>query len=235
MHRVLSLRPRYTGCFVCPQIKITLPEDSPAVVTFMFTCKSVNGDVHKVDYKILLDATVEIGYQLAMSGAETFRIEECIIRIFKAYGISAEVFAIPNCLHVSIQIPDQAPITQMRRVGQHGNDLDTVERYSNLSRQICAEVPSPEIVYQLVTDAKNNARKYPLYFMLIGHFLGAFGFAILFGGNWIDAICGGLCGIVIALINLIMDHLHANLFFKIISSSIMVYPRRLDIVPCAIQ
>ena len=175
-----------------------------------------------MDYKILLDATVELGYQLAMSGAETYRIEECITRIFKAYGICAEAFAIPNCLHVSIEIPNQAPMTQMRRIGQHGNDLDSVERYSNLSRRICSEVPSPEIVTQLVADAKKSTRKYPLYIVLIGHFLGAFGFAILFGGNWIDAICGGICGIVIALINLIMDRLHANLFFKIISSSFIM-------------
>ena len=69
-----------------------------------------------MDYKTLLDVTVELGYQLAMCGAETFRIEECVVRIFRAYGISAEAFSIPNCLHVSIETADGTPMTRMRRI-----------------------------------------------------------------------------------------------------------------------
>jgi len=175
-----------------------------------------------MDYKTLLDVTVELGYQLAMNGAETFRIEDSIVRIFRAYGISAEAFAIPNCLHVSIETTDGTPMTRMRRIGQHGNDLDAVERFSNLSRRICAEVPTPETAYQWLTEAKNTRRKYSLSIRLLGHFLGAFGFSILFGGNIIDALCGGICGISIALVNLLMDRFNANLFFKTISASFIM-------------
>ena len=175
-----------------------------------------------MDYKTLLDVTVELGYQLAMCGAETFRIEECVARIFRAYGISAEAFAIPNCLHVSIDIDGETPLTKMRRIGQHGNDLDAVERFSNLSRRICSETPDPQTARQWLNETKASRRKYPLPFHLAGHFLGAFGFSILFGGNLVDAFCGGLCGIAIALINLLMDHFHANLFFKTISASFVM-------------
>ena len=34
-----------------------------------------------MEYNVLLDLTVELGYRLAMNGAETFRIEESIHRI----------------------------------------------------------------------------------------------------------------------------------------------------------
>lgn len=175
-----------------------------------------------MDCKTLLDVTVELGYQLAMSGAETFRIEECVVRIFRTYGISAEAFAIPNCLHVSIEAADGTPMTRMRRIGQHGNDLDAVERFSNLSRRICAEAPDPEIARQWLTETKRTLRKYSLPFHLLGHFLGAFGFAILFGGNIVDAFCGGFCGIAIALVNLLMNRFNANLFFKTISASFIM-------------
>ena len=175
-----------------------------------------------MDYKTLLDCTVEVGYQLAMCGAETFRIEECITRIFQSYGISAEAFAIPNCLHVSIESPDGMPMTRMRRIGQHGNDLDAVERYSNLSRRICTETPDPKIALQWLAEAKAKTRRYPLFIVLLGHFLGAFGFSILFGGNAMDAICSGLCGIIIALVNLLMDRYNANLFFKTLSASFVM-------------
>ena len=53
-----------------------------------------------MDYSILLDISAEIGYRLAMAGAETYRVEESISRTLAAYGIAGEVFVIPNCLHV---------------------------------------------------------------------------------------------------------------------------------------
>ena len=49
-----------------------------------------------MDYNTLLELATNIGYELAMSGAETFRVEESVIRILSTYGLQPEVFAIPN-------------------------------------------------------------------------------------------------------------------------------------------
>ena len=77
-----------------------------------------------MQYSALLDLATDVGYELAMCGAETFRVEESISRILAAYGIDSEVFAIPNYLIVSTLDPDGSPVTRMRRIGPHGNDLD---------------------------------------------------------------------------------------------------------------
>ena len=118
-----------------------------------------------MNYNTLLDVTTELAYRMAMSGAETFRVEECVNRIMQAYGISAEVFAIPNCLHVTIETDNGSPITRMRRIGYHGNDLESVELYSNLSRKICQECPDPVIALQWLAETKGKLRKYttPIY------------------------------------------------------------------------
>ena len=96
-----------------------------------------------MDYNTLLDLSTDLGYELAMSGAETFRVEESINRIMAAYNVESEVFAIPNCLTVSIETADGQLLTRMRRIGQHGNDLDSVERFNGLSRAICNRKPEP--------------------------------------------------------------------------------------------
>ena len=57
--------------------------------------------------RLLLEAATTLGYRLAMSGAETFRVEETIQRVLKTYGYDAEAFAIPNCLTVSIRTATQ--------------------------------------------------------------------------------------------------------------------------------
>lgn len=46
-----------------------------------------------MDYNTLLDLATDLGYELAMSGAETFRIEESITRVLSSYGVQAEAFA----------------------------------------------------------------------------------------------------------------------------------------------
>lgn len=178
-----------------------------------------------MEYSKLLDLTTELGYRLAMSGAETFRVEESITRILQAYEIEAEVFAIPNCLHVSIEPVIGRPLTRMRRIGSHGNDLDAVERYTNLSRRICTERPAPEIAQKWLDDAIASTRVYPLWLYLIGNFLGAFGFAFLFGGGFLDALCAGVCGILIGCIIRYMEKVGANQFFRLlIASFVMALP-----------
>ena len=157
-----------------------------------------------------------------MSGAETFRVEDSINRIMQSYGITAEAFAIPNCLHVSIETPDGHPITRMRRIGFHGNDLDAVEKYSNLSRRICAERPDPSTAQKWLQECHSSLKKYTFLLYILGNFLGSSGFAILFGGTWIDSLCAGLCGIVIGLVTILMDNLKANPFFKTISASFIM-------------
>ena len=167
-----------------------------------------------MDYNGLLDIAMKIGYRLAMTGAETFRVEESISRIMAAYGISAESFAIPNLLIINIETPDGQTLTRMRRIGIHGNDLDSVERYSNLSRRICAEKPSPEEAVLWIHQADATKRTYAIPGYLVGNFLGACGFAIFFGSGFLDCIGAGFCGIVVGLVLRLMSNLKVNQFFS---------------------
>ena len=46
-----------------------------------------------MDYNILLELATDLGYRLAMSGAETFRVEESVTMVIKSYGIEATPFS----------------------------------------------------------------------------------------------------------------------------------------------
>ncbi len=172
-----------------------------------------------MDYNTLLDLSTDLGYELAMCGAETFRVEESISRVLKAYGLEGEVFAIPNCLTVSIETADGRPMTRMRRIGYHGNDIDGVERLAGLSRRICAEKPDPVQAKALLQEICAGKREYSLLIYFLGSFLGAFGFAMVFGGNVVDGLCGGFCGLIVGAINRMMDKMKANQFFRTIAAS----------------
>lgn len=173
-----------------------------------------------MDYNLLLDNAVELGYRLAMNGAETYRIEESIQRTLGAYGVHAEVFAIPNCLHVSMETPEGTPLTRMRRIGHHGNNMDTMETYSNISRKVCQEVPELSQWSKWLEEAKTNARSYPLWLQILGGFLVGSGYNVLFyGGYWTDLLLSGICGSLICLVNALLERLKVNPFFVTICSA----------------
>ena len=175
-----------------------------------------------MDYNILLDLVTDLGYELAMSGAETFRVEESINKVLGSYGLDAEVFAIPNYMIVSIIGPDGTPITRMRRIGQHGNDLDSVEVFSGLSRALCNRKPDPREGMQWLETARSRRRQYTVWVQYLGYFLGAFGYALFFGGNGIDAIFAGICGMLIGLVDKTTGDMKANQFFRTIASSYLM-------------
>ena len=96
----------------------------------------------KPDYNELLEIVSEMGFRLMLSGAEIYRVEESISRLLQAYGAErGEVFAIPNCIIVSLTSPQGEPMTQIRRMPNHGTDIYLLERYNDLCRRLCRETP----------------------------------------------------------------------------------------------
>lgn len=172
-----------------------------------------------MEYSKLLDLATDLGYELAMCGAETFRVEESIALVLRAYEIEAEVFVIPNCMHISIEPILGRPLTRMRRIGSHGNDLDAVERFTNVSRRICAERPAPEIAAQWLKEARQQRQYYSLPMYYVGNFISSVGFSLMFGGTFADAICAGICGLVIGAVNRFMNHFNTNQFFQTLAAA----------------
>ena len=173
-----------------------------------------------MDYYKLLDFATDLGYELSKCGAETYRVEESITRILTSYGVESEVFAIPNCLIVSITSPEGHPLTYMRRIGFHGNDLDGVTLFTSLSRRICAEKPDPEEAMVLLEQTRRSRNQHHWAVILLGYILASGGFTLFFGGNLMDCFAGGLAGLSVGLLQMFMDRLKTNAFFQTLLSAI---------------
>lgn len=175
-----------------------------------------------MDNNALADLATELGYRLAMSGAETFRVEESIDRLFQAYNVKNETFAITNFMIVSIQSETGETITKTKRIGQHGNDLDSVERYNALCRRICSERPEPQVALQWLEQADQMRKDYSLLMHLLGNFLAATGFTIFFQGSLADGLCSGVCGMLVCLLNRFLERNKVNPFFRTIAASFLI-------------
>ena len=172
-----------------------------------------------MDYYLLTDLAVRIGYELAAAGAETFRVEETMQRVLRAYGVECEVFAIPNCVMVSTETANGKPLMVMKRVGFHGTDLEAVERINALSRRICSETPEIPTAEQWTSETLAARRRYTVPVYYLGNFLSAFGFCPVFGGSPRDSLCAGLLGLIIGFVTRWMSRLEANPVFSTIAAA----------------
>ena len=167
----------------------------------------------------LLHVTTDIAYALLKSGAEIYRVEESILRIFKAYGMDGgSVFAIPTFLLVSLPGDDDKPLTEMRRIGNHSSDLAKVGAYNDLCRRICKNIPAAESIRREMQTI-TTIPQHPFWLQVLAFGVVGFGFTLLFGGSGIDAAAALLCGIAIKLVLHQFDRFEANSFFTTICVS----------------
>ena len=172
------------------------------------------------DREALLDFSSEMGRELMRNGAEIYRVEESMQLLLHAYGVPfGEVFAIPNCIIVTLTSPDGHPVTQIRRVPAHGIDLDQLERFNDLCRRLCRDTPPLDEAMAQLKNVDRDHRVYSLPAQLCGYFLGCGAFALFFGGTPLDGLCGGLCGVLLGLCLTLMARLKTNPFFKTVAGA----------------
>lgn len=171
-----------------------------------------------MDHRVLMELAAGIGTRLATAGAETYRVEESIVRVLAAYGLDSRVYSVPNSLFITIMVPGELPITQLCRMKNVGTDLDAVEKYNSLSRAICEKKPDPQVALEWLRETEKACRTYSFPVVLMGHILVACGLCVFYGGAISDTICAGLCGLFLGLFNRFLSKYNSNTFFQNIAS-----------------
>ena len=174
-----------------------------------------------LDYDLLLDGCSEIGVQLVHFGGEIQRAEDTVRRLFAAYGLEGEVFAVPNCVWASVRTPDGGIHARMRRVPPIATNIEGIERLNDLSRRLCAQPPAdPSLLRTYCRDVLAGLPSYPAALVLGGYFLGAFCFTLFFSGGWAEAAAAGLAGLASGAVLMALGRARANAFIATLASSL---------------
>ena len=166
----------------------------------------------------VLRTAMDVGEGLLKSGAEIQRIEDTITRIAKAYGAAhVEVFTITTLIIASVRMPDGGYSSQTRRILQSATDLHRLRLYNEISREICSTKPEIEEAQRRIKQAKHS-KPYPSWVNYAGGVFGAGGFALFFGGSWLDALAAAVIGIIIMLMDNFKPAFVSNMAQATISS-----------------
>ena len=184
----------------------------------------IEGELHDQKfYEVLLEFTVSLAYKLQACGAETYRVEDTIVRIINAYGVKkVDAFVIPSCIMASLE-PDNGPVvTKLRRMSGGGTMLDGIERYSALCRRICRELPDMDTAREWLRETEESVCRYNSFIYYLAAFLIGVGFGIFFGGSILEAAAAGVCGVATGAALRFSDRLNANAFFKSFACSFIL-------------
>lgn len=172
-----------------------------------------------MDKKLLLDAVINIGEGILISGGEISRVEDSIRRMLSAYNIKrADVFTITSNITVTIHTDDGEILTNTRRILQTDINLKRLDMLNSLSRYICKNRPEPCYIFREY-ESVMNCGGYSRAVKNISYAVVSYSFCYLEGGNVFECIISSVLGIV--LINLV-DFFKAsgiNRFIALIGSS----------------
>ena len=175
------------------------------------------------DYEQLLEVSISFAKKFQECGAETYRVEESIERIIKAYGINkVDTFVIPSAIMASLETDEGKVFSKLRRIKSGDTNIDGIEKYNALSRKICAETPPLKEFKHMVDVTSAQIVNYSKLTIYLANIIVAVGFAIFFGGNLADALCSGLCGLATGLCMNSMGNLNVNPFFKTFVSAFIL-------------
>lgn len=153
---------------------------------------------------------MDLGEEMLISGAEVYRVEDCIRRICLSYGaVRAEAFVLTSTIVVTLEQPDGQYQTQSRRVERASTDLDRVDRLNQLSREMCRDRLEHD-TFQARFQEILAGKRYSHCIEALIYIAIAAAFTVFFGGSWFDALISGLIGLAVKGVVWITGHASTN-------------------------
>ncbi|MCU9614458.1 threonine/serine exporter family protein [Caldibacillus lycopersici] len=156
------------------------------------------------------------------NGAETYRVEDTMVRIASAFGVeSADSYVTPTAIIFTIE-GDYPTKTKMKRIVKRTTDLNKVAIVNHISREISAGNLTIEQAYEQLSVAEKTNFTYPFWLQVLAAAISSACFVIMFNGGWIDFLPAFFAGGVGYFFFLFIDrHVHVR-FFSEFSASLII-------------
>ena len=166
-----------------------------------------------MDTNKIIHLAANAGKLMLENGGETYRVEETIDRICKAYGLhEADSFVTTTGIILSVRDEYGQNTSIVRRIKIRKVDLEKVSKLNDLSRNIKARgLTSDDVNDELLKI--DNTKKYSTSTVVIFSSLGAAFFTLLFGGNIFDFIVSLFVGGTIKWCSIKLSKINVNDFF----------------------
>lgn len=142
------------------------------------------------------DICVLAGQLMLESGAETYRVEDTMIRIANAYGVEkAESYVTPTAIIFAVDGEDLYPAeTKMKRIEHRTTDLNKITAVNSLSRKICDGKCTMQEAYARLNEIQKENGSFSVALQVLAAGISSGCFVIMFRGQWTDVLPGIIVG-----------------------------------------
>lgn len=141
---------------------------------------------------LMMDVCLLAGEIMLKNGAETYRVEDTMMRMAKAFGVKqCESFVTPTGIIFSIRDIEQ---TKLIRIPERTTDLHKVVLVNEISRQISKNELSIEEALEKLKEVDKARETYSTWIQVIAASLASGCFLIMFQGLWSDFLPAMLAG-----------------------------------------
>lgn len=132
------------------------------------------------------------GKLMLQAGAETYRVEDTMIRIAVAFGVAnAQSHVTPTGILFSMGETEPANFV---RIVERSTDLQKVTLVNSISRNISNNQITIEEASVALKEIENKTHAYPIFLQILAAALASGCFTIMFQGQWVDFIPGVVVG-----------------------------------------
>ncbi|MCI9124344.1 MAG: threonine/serine exporter family protein [Eubacterium sp.] len=140
----------------------------------------------------ILDFTVNLGCKMMAVGANLERVEDTMYRVCRSYHLcDVSIFSLSSIIIISAKSPDNFSGTRQINVPPSSNHLEKLNRFNQLSRQVCAQTPPPDTLAELLADAE-TVKDYSLAAILAGYIIAMSSLTVIYNGTISDLMCANI-------------------------------------------
>ncbi len=151
-----------------------------------------------MDYKLLLDSVVMAGEIMLRSGAETWRVEDTMLRMLRMSKLkTAQVFAMTTGFTVTLDDPSMDSLTVVRRIESRSMNLERVDQINQISRNFCCGDLTVEEMFRAVKKIYREPGDRKAH--LPGYMILTAGFTLMLGAAVSDAAVAAVAGLISGL------------------------------------
>ncbi|MDX8361600.1 threonine/serine exporter family protein [Cytobacillus sp. IB215316] len=170
----------------------------------------------------IMEVCLLAGKIMLQSGAETYRVEDTMTRIARAFDVKeSHSFVTPTVIILSIEGVDPTK-TKLVRISERTTDLHKVTLVNSISRQISSGELTIEQAYQSLREIEQSNVAFPFFVQILAAAFTSGCFLIMFDGEWRDFIPAFIAGGVGLFFVIYLHRIVPIKFFAEFTSSVII-------------
>lgn len=167
---------------------------------------------NEIDFEMALDCLLLAGRIMIESGAETYRVEDTMIRMARSLEIEdAQSYVTPTGIILSLGRRQKTKITS---ISNRITDLHKIALVNNVSRKLTNKIITLKQAYDELLKIQKTNYFLPIALQILAAGLAGSTLAVMFGGLWSDIPATFVAGAVGFIVVTVLQELTKVKFFS---------------------